>query len=160
MRPFLTLHDPTLANSYYADGLWHDEKFYSLAAGEARERPDVVALIDGQNSWTWAAVCARADASAAHLSAAGLVPGYRVSMWLSNHVAAVIVFLACSRAGFVCNPSLHRTYTDVEVLQLAERLGSAAFVTEGNWGANADTDALIASLRELRYQAVKRLRYE
>ena len=112
MRPFLTLHDPTLANRYYADGLWHDETFYSLAAGEARERPDVVALIDGQNSWTWAEVCARADASAAHLSAAGLVPGDRISMWLSNHAAAVIVFLACSRAGFVCNPSLHRTYTN------------------------------------------------
>ena len=33
-----------------------------------------------------------------------------------------MVLLACSRMGYVCNPSLHQNYTVAEVLQLLERI--------------------------------------
>ncbi len=50
------------------------------------------------------------DAVAADLHAAGLKRGERVAVWLPNRVEAVAVFLACSRQGYVCNPSLHQNY--------------------------------------------------
>jgi acyl-CoA synthetase len=72
-----------------------------------------------------------------------------VSLWLGNRNAAVIAFLACSRQGYACNPSLHRTYTCAEVVALLARLGSAAFVTEPGWGADRDTGGLEARLTAL-----------
>ena len=37
------------------------------------------------------------------------------------------MFLACSRQGYVCNPSLHRNYTVAEILELLTRTRAAAF---------------------------------
>ena len=48
---------------------------------------------------------------------AGLKRGQRVSVWLPNRVEAVVVFLACSRNGYVCNPSLHQNYTVGEIVR-------------------------------------------
>ncbi|MEM7404552.1 MAG: class I adenylate-forming enzyme family protein [Pseudomonadota bacterium] len=150
MRPFLTLHDPGAAARFYASGFWSDDTFYSLAARHAAERPDAPALADGKFAWSWREVCDRADALAADLHGAGLVPGDRVSLWLGNHAAAVVAFIACSRGGYACNPSLHRTYTTAEILSLVERLGSAAFITEPGWGADrGDGGHLETSIMDL-----------
>ena len=46
------------------------------------------------------------------------------------------MFLACSRAGIACNPSLHRTYTSGEVVQLLDRLQSRIVLTRHGWGAD------------------------
>ena len=146
MRPFLTLHQPALARTFYRDGLWTDDSFYSLALQHAQQRPQAPALRDGKHQWTWAEVVRRADALAADLSTAGLKPGDRVSLWLGNHAAAVVAFIACSRGGYACNPSLHRTYTNAEIRTLLERLGSAALITEPGWGADGTTQDLAASL--------------
>ena len=148
MRPFLTLHHPALARDFYRDGLWTGDSFYALALQHAQHRPNALALRDAANQWTWAEVVQRADAFAAELSAAGLKPGDRVSLWLGNHAAAVVAFIACSRGGFACNPSLHRTFTNAETKTLLERLGSAALITEPGWGADAAAQALVTSLRQ------------
>ena len=103
MRPFLTLHQPALARDFYRDGLWTDDSFYALASQHAQQRPNALALRDAANQWTWADVVQRADAFAAELSAAGLKSGDRVSLWLGNHAAAIVAFIACSRGGYACN---------------------------------------------------------
>ena len=74
------------------------------------------------------------DALAADLHQAGLKRGQRVSVWLPNRVEAVVVFLACSRNGYVCNPSLHQNYTVGEVVQLLERIQSAALFAQPGYG--------------------------
>ena len=68
---------------------------------------------------------------------AGLKRGQRVSVWLPNRVEAVVVLLACSRNGYVCNPSLHQNYTVREVVQLMERIQTAALFAQPGYGADA-----------------------
>src|SRR5262245_42583748 len=99
----LTLHDPAAAQRYYADGVWRDDTFYTLLAKHAAARPGDFALRDATRRMTWQEVLRGADAVAADLHGAGLKCGERVSVWLPNRVEQVIVFLACSRNGYVCN---------------------------------------------------------
>src|ERR1043166_2678248 len=88
--------------------------------GAAARGPDAFAWRDSRRRLTWAELLALVDAVAADLDAAGLKRGERVAVWLPNRVEAVAVQLACSRQGYVCNPSLHRNYT------VAEKIGKAS----------------------------------
>ena len=71
--------------------------------------------------------------------------GQRVSVWLPNRVEAVVVLLACSRNGYVCNPSLHQNYTVGEIVQLMERIQSAALFAQPGYGADAATQRRLRS---------------
>src|SRR4051812_49081555 len=108
MRPYLTLHDPSTAQAYYEAGLWTDDTFYSLLAAHAERRPDVKALRDGRNHIDWRGLKARVDAMADDLVDNDIGAGDRISIWMSNRIETVITFLACSREGIACNPSLHK----------------------------------------------------
>jgi len=110
---------------------------YALAAQHARTHPDACALRDARHRLTWTQLVQWVDALAADLHAAGLKRGQRVSVWLPNRVEAVVVFLACSRNGYVCNPSLHQNYTVAEIVTLMERIQSAALFTQAGYGADA-----------------------
>jgi acyl-CoA synthetase len=133
----LTLHDPAAARRYYAEGLWRADTFYTLVAKHAAERPDAPALRDSTRRLPWADLKRAVDAVAADLDAAGLKRGERVAVWLPNRVEAVIVFLACSRQGYVCNPSLHQNYTVAEIVALLERTNAAALFAQPGYGADA-----------------------
>lgn len=150
---FLTLHDPATASAYYAAGLWREETFYDLLRRNAEARPEAVALRDGRHVLGWSELKNWVDGVAAHLDGLGLVAGDRVSLWLSNRAEAVITFLACSRQGYVCNPSLHRSYTSAEVASLLKALDTSALVTEPGWGADAvtqDVERVFSDLGQLR----------
>jgi acyl-CoA synthetase len=140
MRPFLTLHHPAAARRYYAAGLWRAETLYDLMQNHAAARPDAISARDGRRSLTWAELAAWVDGVAAHLRALGLETGDAVSLWLSNRLEAVVTFLACSREGFACNPSLHRTHTAAEIETLLARLDSRLLVTEPGYGAEEVAD--------------------
>ena len=153
MRPFLTLHHPARARQYYAAGTWRNDTFYSLLADHARARPDAFALRDGTRRLTWRALQSWVDGVAADLRGHGLAGGDRVSIWMSNKVEAVVTFLACAREGFACNPSLHRTYTCAEIVQLLDRLQAKAFITEKGWGTDCgsvDFAAMLGKVASLR----------
>lgn len=139
MRPYLTLHDPRTARDYYEKGLWRGDTFYTLLARNATATPEAIALRDGRKSISWKALLDWVDGVATAFRADGLTIGDRVSVWLSNRVETVVVFLACSREGFACNPSLHRNYTCAEIIQLLQRLQSSILVTEPGWGADRET---------------------
>lgn len=151
MRPFLTLHDPAQAKAYYDKGLWTADTFYDLMARHAAARPDQPALRDGHARLTWRDVNTRVDAIAGDLRGKGLTSGDRVSLWLSNRLESILVFIACSREGYACNPSLHRTHTCAEIIALLTRLDAAAFITEDGWGADRDQHDLGAMLAELPF---------
>jgi acyl-CoA synthetase len=133
----LTLHDPQTARRYYDAGVWREDTMYALLARHARERGSAWALRDSRHRLTWAQALAWVEALAADLHEAGLRRGQRVSLWLPNRVEAVIAFLACSRNGYVCNPSLHQNYTVAEVVQLMERIQTAALFAQPGYGADA-----------------------
>lgn len=151
MRPFLTLHTPQLARDYYGDGRWAADTFFSLLDGLAKSRPDAPALRDGRVSLNWLELKKSVDSVAAAYRAHGLVPGDRVSIWMSNKVECIIAFLACSREGLACNPSLHRTYTCQEVVDLMARLNTRILISEEGWGADRDAVDFNAMLAELPF---------
>ena len=137
--PLLTLHEPAAARRYYEAGLWRDETLYALLERHAAERPDDFALRDGATRLTWSELRRLVDAIAGDLHSAGLKRGERVAVWLPNRVEAVAVFLACSRQGYVCNPSLHQNYTVAEIAGLLARTRAAALFAQPGYGADART---------------------
>ncbi len=153
MKRFLTLHDPRSARRFYEAGLWRDDTFYTLLRDHAASRPDDMALRDGRIELDWRSLKARVDALADDLVERGLIAGDRISIWMSNRVEAVITFLAASREGLACNPSLHRSHTCEEIVDLLSVLGAKALVTEPGWGADRAArhlDAMLATLPFLR----------
>ena len=145
----LTLHDPAAARRYYADGLWREDTLYTLLAQHTEKRPDAAALRDAHRRLSWRELLAAVDAVAADLDAATLKRGERVAVWLPNRVEAVIVFLACSRQGYVCNPSLHQNYTVAEIVALLARTEASALFAQPGYGADASTADIFAAAAEL-----------
>ena len=145
----LTLHDPEAARRYYDAGLWRADTLYTLLMKHAAERPDDFALRDGARRLTWSALLAMVDAVAADLDDAGLKRGERVAVWLPSRVESVAVLLACSRQGYVCNPSLHQNYTVAEIALLLARTRAAALFTQPGYGADAMTADIFAGVGEL-----------
>jgi acyl-CoA synthetase len=133
----LSLHDPQIARTYYEQGLWQQDTLYALLRRHALARPQAYALRDAAHRLSWAALLAWVDSVAEDLHRAGVRPGERVSMWIPSRVESVVTFLACSRNGYVCNPSMHQNYTTAEVLQLLERVQCRALVAQQGYGADA-----------------------
>jgi acyl-CoA synthetase len=145
----LTLHDPGIARRYHAEGHWREDTLYSLLRHHAKARPQAYALRDSRRRLTWRALAQWVDALAADLHAGGLKRGQRVSVWLPNRVEAVVVLLACSRNGYVCNPSLHQNYRVGEIIQLVERIRSAALFAQPGYGSDAAQNDVFAAARAL-----------
>jgi acyl-CoA synthetase len=145
----LTLHDPAAAARYYAEGLWRQDTLYTLLAQHADRRPQAFALRDGARRLGWAALLKLVDAIAGDLDDAGLKRGERVAVWLPSSVEAVAVQLACSRQGYVCNPSLHRNYTAAEIVELLARTRAAALFAQQGYGADASTADIFTAIADL-----------
>lgn len=149
MNTVLTLHDPELAAGFKKAGIWRDETLYSLLARHAAERPGSHALRDGYRRLTWRQLLDWVDSVAEDLQEAGVRRGQRVSIWLPNRVEATVIFLACSRNGYVCNPSLHQNYTVAEIAELLERVNCAALFAQTGYGADADRADVFTAARNM-----------
>jgi acyl-CoA synthetase len=140
----LSLHHPARAAAFYRAGWWRDATLYAMLDANARTTPDRPALRDSARRLSWKELHAWVEAIALDLDCAGLRAGDRVSVWLPNRVETIAVTLACSRNGYVCNPSLHQSYTVAEVVALLERIGSAALFAQQGFGADADSADIFA----------------
>lgn len=136
--PLLTLlNGPTLA-AHTAAGYWGTETLYGVAARHARAAPDRPAVRDRYRRLTYAALVDAADRLAGHLAAQGLRAGERVAVWLPSRVETAIALLACSRDGYVCCPSLHRSHTAAQVVDLVDRMRAAALIAQPGYGTDGD----------------------
>ena len=149
MQNILTLHSPQHARDHYQSGIWQQATLYTLASRHARERPDSWALRDADIRLTWREVVDWADSVAEALHRRGLKPGDRVGIWLPNVVHATIIFLACSRNGYVCCPSLHQNYTVDEICTLLNRIQCRALFAMPGYGADADRNSVFARVAEI-----------
>ena len=149
MANILTLHNPATAQTYYANGYWKQDTYYSLVERHAAERPNAHAMRDGHRRVTYRQLLAWADALADRLHQTGLRSGDRVSIWLPNRVETLVIFLACSRNGYVCNTSLHQNYTVAEVVTLVNRLRSAALFMQPGFGADADRQDILTHRQDM-----------
>ncbi|MDF3839893.1 class I adenylate-forming enzyme family protein [Cupriavidus basilensis] len=151
MSHLLTLHDPAAAREHYLSGIWQTDTLYSLARRNATERENAYAVRDSERRLTWSALVAWVDAVAANLHDAGLHRGDRVSIWLPNRLESAVVLLACSRNGYVCNPSLHQNYTVAEVVTLLSRIECRALFAQPGYGADAVTADIFGAAAGLRH---------
>lgn len=145
----LTMLSAEEINAYYASGHWRDETIYASASAQARARPDSYAIRDGAVRLSYAQLIACADALAARLRDAGVRPGQRVGLWTASRVETAIVWLACSRNGYTCCPSLHRDHTVADVHALMTRVRAAAFIGQRGWGADAARRDIFESLKDM-----------
>jgi acyl-CoA synthetase len=153
MNTLLTTLDLARAREFYARGFWRDETLYGILASWAQKTPDRVFLRDTNAGLSYREALVWVDAFAHELNAAGLRPGDRVSIWLPSRIETALIFLACSRMGYVCNTSLHRDYTAAEIVALLERAGSVAFVGQPGYGADAsknDVFSMLGGLQKLK----------
>jgi acyl-CoA synthetase len=149
MSTLLTLHDPQIARRYYDAGWWSTDTLYSLLARHATARPGAFCLRDSTRRLTWAQVLGWVDVVAKDLRDAGVRRGNRVSVWLPNRVESVVIFLACSRNGYVCNPSLHQNYTVAEIMQLLGRIQTAALFAQSGYGMDAERNDVFVQAQAL-----------
>lgn len=149
MSHLLTLHNPAAAREHYLSGIWQTDTLYSLARRHSTERTNAYAVRDNTRRLSWSALVAWVDTVAADLHEAGLRRGDRVSIWLPNRLEAVVVLLACSRNGYVCNTSLHQNYTADEVAALLSRIDCRALFAQPGWGADAMAPDIFARAAEL-----------
>jgi acyl-CoA synthetase len=147
MQNILTLHNPERAREYYLAGVWQQETLYTLARRHARERPTACALRDAELRLTWRETVDWADSVAEALHRAGLRAGDRVGVWLPNVVETVVIFLACSRNGYVCCPSLHQNYTVDEIALLLEQIDCRALFAAPGYGADSDRKSIFESAK-------------
>ncbi|MDF3839916.1 class I adenylate-forming enzyme family protein [Cupriavidus basilensis] len=149
MQNILTLHNPQNARDYYLSGIWQQDTLYTLARRHARERPSACALRDADVRLSWREVVDWVDSVAEDLHRKGLKPGDRVGIWLPNIVHTVIVFLACSRNGYVCCPSLHQNYTVDEICTLLNRIQCRALFAMPGYGADAAQHSIFERVRDI-----------
>jgi len=145
----LTLLNPRDAERHYAAGVWRKDTLYSLLRKHAQERPQAPALRDARLRLTWRKVLEWVDVVAEHLHRTGVRRGQRVGVWLPSRAESVVVFLACARNGYVCNPSLHQNYTVSEVVQLLGRTRAAALFTQTGYGSDAERSDIVAAAQAL-----------
>ncbi|MEI6839289.1 MAG: class I adenylate-forming enzyme family protein, partial [Alcaligenaceae bacterium] len=145
----LTLHDPQKTRENYASGAWNADTMFGLLQQHAQARPQSIALRDLFTTMTWSQVLAAVEQVATNLHHAGLSAGDRVAIWLPSRVESVIVFMACSRNGYVCCPSLHQSYTSSEIVTLLKRIRCKAFFTTPGYGSDAATSPITTLLGEV-----------
>lgn len=145
----LTLISRRRLEETYASGHWRDDTIASLVAQHAAATPERIAVRDRSGGLSYQALHERAAALCAQLAASGLSTGDRVAVWLPSRIEAAIALVACSRAGYVCCPSLHRDHTTGDILELMNRMRAAAFIGEQGYGADAARHDIFARLDEV-----------
>jgi acyl-CoA synthetase len=153
MSTILSLQDVEHARQFYAPGYWRSDTLYARFRAAAERTPDRFVLRDTNARLTFRGAREWVDALAQDLHDAGIRPGDRVSVWLPSRVETALIFLACSRMGYVCNTSLHRDYTCGDIVALLERAGSAAFFAQPGYGADGakkDIFSIVPALPRLK----------
>lgn len=155
MSHLLTLHNPAQTSLLYRERVWQNTTMYGLVRKHASERAAAFAVRDSQRRLTWQVLLQWVDTVAAAMHASGLRAGDRVAVWLPNRLENVVIQLACSRNGYVCNPSLHQNYTVAEILTLLQRIDCKALFAQIGWGADAKQHDVFAQAQGLGH--VKRM---
>ncbi|WP_321922267.1 class I adenylate-forming enzyme family protein [Paraburkholderia guartelaensis] len=106
----------------------------------AETRPDAIALIAGDDIWTYGRLTRYVRRLAQGLSAQGLKPGDRVALHLTNKPETVIAYYACMLAGVIAVP-LNTRLTRAELEPQLQRLQVSLYLGQSDlYGAIAGVD--------------------
>ena len=145
----LTLLTYASAKTYYENGVWQNDTFYSLLQLHAKRNPQGFALRDGKSRLTWVELLHWVDNISAQFAKSGIRKGDRVAIWLPSCVEGVASFLACSRNGYIACTSLHQNYTLQEIGQFIQRSRATILVMKPGYGANQQADDLLDLSKDL-----------
>lgn len=104
-------------------------------ARSVRRNPETGAIRYGTRDWTFAALDAAANRVANGLLAQGLVPGDRVAAYGRNSDVYVILWLACTKAGFIHVP-INYALTGGELTYIVTQSGARALFHDPSVGAH------------------------
>lgn len=85
----------------YQAGYWHDEVVGDLLATHAGERPEAIAIVDGETRLSWAALYRLSRRVALHLRELGVEPGDAVALQMPNWFEYVVAHYGIQLAGAV-----------------------------------------------------------
>ncbi|MFH5924332.1 (2,3-dihydroxybenzoyl)adenylate synthase [Roseomonas xinghualingensis] len=134
------------AARYRAAGYWSGETFPAFLRQRATERPDAVAVVGGDQRWTYAELQARAEAAAAGFLALGLRAGDRVVVQLGNIPEFFSAVFGLFRAGLVPVYALpaHRL---TEIAHFVAKAEAAAYLCAERGADGFDYRMLARDLR-------------
>ena len=116
-----------VAAHYRASGLWEGVTIGDMFARVARGSPDNLALVQGNERLTYAALLALCRDRAARFAAVGLRPGDLVLMQLPNSVEFVVSYLALTMIGVIPVMAL-RAHRHAEVRHFLRASGATAYL--------------------------------
>ena len=137
--------DASRIEQCYRDGYWRDEVIGDLLAKHAEERPDAIALVDGDHRISWAELYRLSRRFALHLRDLGIEPGDAVALQLPNWFE----YLVCYHGIFFAGGIVVQIGADWRTAEMAYGLGvgpAKAAIIPGNF---LDYD-YPATLRDLR----------
>ncbi len=144
--PLPTQHWPDeFAKRYRAVGHWRNETFGAWLRERATAHPDRLAVVGGQQRWTYAELDRRASSLAAGFAQAGLQRGDRVVVHLPNIPDFIGTVMGLFRAGLIPVYALpaHRI---TEIEHFAKGSGARAYVAAATH-AGFDYRALATELQ-------------
>ena len=135
------------AARYRAAGYWRGETFPGFLRQRAAERPEALAVVGGDQRWTYAELHARAEAAAAGFLALGLRPGERVVVQLGNIPEFFSAVFGLFLAGLVPVYALpaHRI---TEIRHFAAKAEASAYIAAARGTDGFDYLPLARELRE------------
>jgi len=101
----------------------------SIVRRSARKHPNRQALSFAGSEWSYAELDQAIDRVTGHLSSLGLSPGDRIAAYGHNSDAYLILFLACSRGGFIHVP-INYALTGAELSYILNQSGSKALFAD------------------------------
>lgn len=127
MKPVQQLWPPEFAERYRQAGYWKDETIGEMLRARAMETPHQLAVVAGDNRWTYRELDAHADAIAAGLLAIGLKAGERAILHLPNQAEFLSVAFGMFRAGIIPVFALP-AHRETEIVHFAEASEAVAYV--------------------------------
>jgi 2,3-dihydroxybenzoate-AMP ligase len=134
------------ANRYRAAGLWKDQTLSQALESTAAADPTRPALVTAALTWTYGDLLTKVNNVAAGLLTAGLEPGDRVLLQLSNSAQAVSAWYGLLKAGLVpvCTLAIHREH---EIRQIGHKTGAVAHLIQTDF-PGYDLNALARAMRD------------
>ncbi|HSN32435.1 MAG TPA: AMP-binding protein [Ideonella sp.] len=118
---------PEAAARYRAEGLWEGRTIARMVADSAADRPEKVAVVDGERRLGYAELVTRVDRLACRLRREGLREQDRVVMQLPNSLEFVVAYLALTRLGAIPVMAL-RAHREAEIAHFVRSAGAVAYM--------------------------------
>jgi fatty-acyl-CoA synthase len=131
----------------------------ALADAAARRFADRQAVVDGALRWTFRELGVEIDSAAKALMAAGVEPGDRVALWMTNRAEFVAILLGAIKVGAIAVP-LNTRYRVDDLAYVLRHSGARALVVLDRSGPVDYLDMARQVLATLEEQTAADLRLE